>query len=82
MKFERIMDAYERLRKACPELDIPEPTEIEKKRDAWWAEHYKPGMSLDEVFKLNEELLGIYPQTKEEIEQDVKGWEGVPEFVL
>jgi hypothetical protein len=39
-------------------------------------------MSHEEVFKLNGELLEIYPQTKEEAEQKAKGWEGVPEFVL
>ena len=82
MKFEGIMESYERFRRLFPDVDIPEPTEIEKLRSAWWVEHYKSGMSHEEVFKLNEELLEIYPQTKEEAEQKAKGWEGVPEFVL
>ena len=56
--------------------------EFEKKRADWWAEHYKPGMPLNEVFHLNEELVTLFPMTMEERERKAKGWEGVPEFVL
>ena len=42
-------------------------TDNEKKRAAWWAEHYKRGMSLDEVCRLNEELLTLFPMTMEEL---------------
>ena len=56
-------------------------TEIEKHRIAWWAEHYKPGMSFSEVVHLNEELAGSSPVTQEERDQRAKELEGVPEFV-
>ena len=62
-------------------MPIPQ-TEIEKKRAAWWAEHYKPGMSLSEVFRLNEEVIGRFPKPLEEREQKAKDWEGVPQFIL
>jgi hypothetical protein len=57
-------------------------TEIEKKRGAWWAEHYRPGMTLDEVFSLNEQLVGLFPMTREERERRAREMENVPEFVL
>lgn len=63
-------------------MTIPPQTEIEKKRAAWWAEHYKPGMSRDEVFRLNEELITLYPQTEEEREQKWREMKDMPEFVF
>jgi hypothetical protein len=60
---------------------IPE-TDVEKKRATWWAEHVKPGMPLSEVFRLNEELITLFPMTPEEREQRAKEMEGMPEFVL
>jgi hypothetical protein len=58
-------------------------TEIEKKRAAWIAEHpFRPGMSLDEVFRLNEEIITLFPMTPEEREQRAREMEGLPEFVL
>jgi hypothetical protein len=49
-----------------------QPNELEKKRQAMWAERYKPGMSLTQVFELN----------NEERQQKARDWEGVPEFIL
>ena len=63
-------------------MNIPPQTEIEKKRAAWWAEHVKPGMPLDEVWRLNEELITLYPQTEEEREQKWREMKDMPEFVL
>jgi hypothetical protein len=63
-------------------MTIPPQTEIEKKRAVWWAEHYKPGMSHDERFGLNEELITLFPPTMEEREQKWKGLKDMPEFVL
>jgi len=57
-------------------------TEIERKRAAWWAEHYRPGMSASEVLRLNAKLVTMFPMTTEERERKAKEWEGVPEFVL
>ena len=63
-------------------MNIPPRTEIQKKRAAWWAEHFKPGMTRENVFQLIEELAKIHPETDEERDAELKGWEGVPEFVL
>jgi hypothetical protein len=63
-------------------MTIPPQTEIERKRTTWWAEHFKPGMPLDEVLELNEKLLSLCPMTQEEREQRARELEGVPEFVL
>ena len=57
-------------------------SEIEKKRAVWWAEHHRAGMSRDEVFKQNEELMELYPKPQEERAQKAKALKGVPEFVL
>lgn len=63
-------------------MNIPPQTEIEKKRAAWWAEHVKPGMSFSEAVQLNDELLKLYPPTREEREQKTRDLEAMPEFVL
>ena len=63
-------------------MTVSPQRENEKKRADWWVEHYKPGMSRDDAFRLIEELINLYPQTKTEREQKAKDWEGVPEFVL
>jgi hypothetical protein len=60
---------------------IPQ-TEIEKKRTAWWSEHSEPGMSMSEVFDLNEQLISLFPMTDEERKQKAKDMENIPEFVL
>lgn len=63
-------------------MNIPPQTEIQKKRAAWWAEHYKPGMTLDEALGLNEQLVALFPMTREERERRAREMENVPEFVL
>jgi hypothetical protein len=57
-------------------------TEIEKKRAAWWAENFKPGMTTADVFQLNEQIISLFPATNEERARKTKDWEGVPGFVL
>jgi hypothetical protein len=52
------------------------------KRTAWWVERFKPGMPRDEVFRLIEELVTLFPKTNAEREQKAKDWQGVPEFIL
>jgi len=63
-------------------MTIPPQTEIHQKRAAWWAEHVKRGMSFSEAVQLNDELLKLYPPTKEEREQKTRDLEAMPEFVL
>jgi hypothetical protein len=60
---------------------IPQ-TEIEKKRAAWWAEHYKIGMSFSELCQLNEQLICLFPMTEEERKQRAEEMENLPAFVL
>jgi hypothetical protein len=57
-------------------------TEIEKKRAAWWAEHYEAGMSLSKTLELNERLVHLFPMTDEEREQRAMEMKSMPEFVL
>ena len=56
-------------------------TDIAKKRAAWWGEQFKLGMSSDEVLRLNEELITLFPMTRDECEQRAKEMVDV-EFVL
>ncbi|TAK96874.1 MAG: hypothetical protein EPO07_14045 [Verrucomicrobia bacterium] len=63
-------------------MNVPPQTEIEKKRAAWWPEHVRPGMPLDKVLQLNEELRMLHPQTPEEREQKTRDLEAMGEFVL
>jgi hypothetical protein len=63
-------------------MNIAPQTGIQKKRATWWAHHVKPGMPLDKVWRLNDELITLYPQTEEEREQKTKDLEAMPEFVL
>ena len=58
------------------------PTEIQKKRAVWWAEHIKSGMTFKDTFRLNEEALTLFPVTSEEREQKWRDLEKMPEFVL
>lgn len=57
-------------------------TEIEKKRAAWWSEHYKAGMSTVEVFELVAECVSLFPATLEERRQKTESLMAMPEFVL
>lgn len=63
-------------------MAIPPQTEIEKKRAAWWAEYAKPGTTFSEAVQLNDELIRLYPPTKEEREQKTRDLEAMPAFVL
>ena len=63
-------------------MNIPPQTEIQKKRAVWWSEHCQPAVPLDEVWRLNEELIGLFPMTEDEREQRSKEMEDMPEFVL
>ena len=55
---------------------------LQEKRAAWWSEHSEPGMSMLEVFDLNEQLISLFPMTDEERKQKAKDMEHIPEFVL
>ena len=55
---------------------------MERRRADWWVDHYRLGMSVSEVLRLNEELIILFPMTNEERSQRAKKMEGVPEFVL
>ena len=55
---------------------------MERRRADWWVDHYRLGMSVSEVLRLNEELIILFPMTSEERDQRAKEMEGVPEFVL
>jgi len=63
-------------------MNIPPQTEIQKKRAAWWAEHVTPGMQLGELWRLNEELVELHPQTEEEREQRWREMKDMREFIL
>ena len=63
-------------------MNMPPQTELQKKRAAWWAEHFKPGMTREDAFRLNEELLGEFPVTPGEREQKWMELKDMPEFVL
>jgi hypothetical protein len=63
-------------------MSHPAQTEIEKERAVWWAEHFTPGMSASETFRLIEEIVRLNPATLEERARKAKEWEAVPEFVL
>jgi len=39
-------------------------------------------MKLDAVFRLNEQLVALFPMTREERERRTRETESVPEFVL
>ncbi len=63
-------------------MNVAPQTEIQQKRTAWWAQHYKTGMPLNEVLRLSEKLVGLFPMTDEERRHRAKEMAGVPEFVL
>ena len=63
-------------------LEFLPPTEIEKHRSAWFAERAKPGMKMDEFWRLNEEVHRLFPTTAEERQQKFERLKDIPEFVL
>jgi hypothetical protein len=63
-------------------MTILPQTEIKKKRAAWWEKHFKPGMTITEVFELNARIMSLFPKTDEERRQKAEDLENMPEFVL
>lgn len=58
------------------------PTEVGNQRHAWFKDHVKPGMTLDEVVRLNNEALELFPRTEEERRLKTESLMTMPEFVL
>ena len=58
------------------------PTEIEKQRSAWFLERAKPGMTMDDYIRLNDEALRLFPPTAEERQRKTESLMAMPEFVL
>jgi hypothetical protein len=59
----------------------PSP-DVRQQRSTWFKEHVRPGMSTEEVFRLNEEALRLFPRTEEERRQKAESLMAMPEFVL
>lgn len=57
-------------------------TDIRQQRSAWFKEHVKAGMGTQEIIRLNEEALLLFPQTEEERRQKTERLMAMPEFVL
>jgi len=57
-------------------------TEFRHQRSAWFKERAKPGMTVDEVIRLNDEALRLFPPSKEERRQKMEDLMAMPEFVL
>jgi len=62
--------------------DYSLPTNNKQLRSAWFKERVKPGMTLDEAIRLNDEALRLFPVTKEERRQKMEDLMAIPEFVL
>jgi hypothetical protein len=58
------------------------PTDIRQQRSAWFKERTRPGMTFEEVIRLNEEALRLFPVTEEERRQRFEDLRAIPEFVL
>ena len=58
------------------------PTEIGKQRSAWFREHAKTGMTMDDFLLLNEEAHRLFPRTAEERKRKTESLMAMPEFVL
>jgi hypothetical protein len=63
-------------------LEFLPPTEIEKQRAAWFTKRTKPGMTMDDFLRLNEEVYQLFPQTPQERQQKFEMLQAMPEFVL
>ena len=63
-------------------LEFLPPTKNEQQRSAWFAERAKPGMTMDEYLRLNEECLQLFPPTNEERRRKAESLMAMPEFVL
>jgi hypothetical protein len=58
------------------------PTEVGRQRQAWFREHSKPGLTLDEYIRLNDEALRRFPVSAEERRLKTESRMEIPEFVL
>jgi hypothetical protein len=58
------------------------PTDIRQQRSAWFKERVKAGMTTEEVFRLNDEAIHLFPPTKEERQEKFERLKAIPEFVL
>ena len=58
------------------------PTEIGKERHAWFKARVKPGMTLEESLRLNDEAFRLFPRSKEERRQKTESLLAMPEFGL
>ena len=56
------------------------PTEIEKQRDTWFKERARPGMTFEEVMRLNDEANNLFPPTLEERRRKTESLRAMPEF--
>lgn len=56
--------------------------DIRQQHSAWFKERVRPGMTKDEIFRLNDEALRLFPVTEEERRQKFKDLKAMPEFVL
>jgi hypothetical protein len=58
------------------------PIDIRQQRSVWFNERVKPGMTFDEVIRLNGEALRLFPASKEERRQKTEDLMAISEFVL
>lgn len=58
------------------------PTEMGRKRQAWFKERVKPGMTFTEAVQLNDEAFRMFPVTEEERRLKTESLMAMPEFVL
>lgn len=63
-------------------IEYVPPTEIGRKRQAWFKARFKPDMTLEESLRLNDEALALFPPTKEERRLKFESKKNIPEFVL
>jgi hypothetical protein len=63
-------------------MEFLPPTGIEKQRNAWFKERAKPGMTFEEIIRLNDEALHLFPPAEEERRQKTNSLMAMPEFVL
>jgi len=58
------------------------PTEIRQQRSAWFKECARPGLTVEEVIRLNDEALRLFPPGEAERRQKMEDLMAMPEFVL
>ncbi|MSU59467.1 MAG: hypothetical protein EXS35_15070 [Pedosphaera sp.] len=63
-------------------LEHVPPTEVGKRRHAWFKEHAKPGMTFGEACELNEQALRLFPVSEKERRLKWESLMTMPESVL